>query len=58
MEKLEESKSPDDYSVPKTGKDAYLYEVDRSHLIGEGGFAHVFKASRTFDQQVFAIKRS
>ena len=40
------------------GKDAYLYEVHKEHLIGEGGFAHVFIAIRKHDQKVFAIKRS
>jgi serine/threonine protein kinase len=40
------------------GKDAYLFEVHKEHLIGEGGFAHVFRAIRKHDQKRFAIKRS
>ena len=45
-------------SLPKDGKDAYLFKTDKDHLIGSGGFAQVFRAIRQHDQQVFAIKRS
>ena len=40
------------------GKDAYFFEADKEHIIGEGGFAHVFIAIRKHDQKTFAIKRS
>jgi hypothetical protein len=41
-----------------TGKEAYSFELKKENLIGEGGFARVFKAKRKYDQQVVAIKRS
>jgi serine/threonine protein kinase len=40
------------------GKDAYLFEVLKEHIIGEGGFAYVFIAIRKHDQKRYAIKRS
>ena len=40
------------------GNDAYVYKANKEHLIGEGGFARVFRAIRKHDHQVFAIKRS
>jgi serine/threonine protein kinase len=46
------------FSVPKEGQDAYLYKPNKDHLIGKGGFATIFRATRKHDQGVFAIKRS
>jgi serine/threonine protein kinase len=46
------------YSCPKEGKEAYSYKTNKDHLIGMGGFAHVFRAIRKHDQQEVAIKRS
>jgi len=45
-------------SIPKEGSGAYSFKQNKDHLIGMGGFAHVFRAIRKHDQQVFAIKRS
>jgi serine/threonine protein kinase len=46
------------FSVPKEGNDAYLYKPNKDHLIGKGGFATIFRATRKHDQGFFAIKRS
>jgi serine/threonine protein kinase len=40
------------------GKEAYSYKANKDHLIGMGGYAHVFRAIRKHDQQEFALKRS
>ena len=45
-------------SIPKEGSEAYFFKQNKDHLIGTGGFAHVFSAVRKHDQQLFAIKRS
>jgi serine/threonine protein kinase len=45
-------------SIPKEGSEAYSFKPNKDHLIGMGGFAHVFRAVRKHDQQMFAIKRS
>ena len=45
-------------SIPKEGIDAYSFKPNKDNLLGMGGFAHVFRAIRKHDQQVFAIKRS
>ena len=45
-------------SIPKEGIEAYSFKPNKDHLIGMGGFAHVFRATRKHDQKVFAIKRS
>jgi serine/threonine protein kinase len=49
---------PQLFSVPKEGSEAYSYKPNKDHLIGKGGFAHIFRATRKHDQKVFAIKRS
>ena len=46
------------YSIPKQGEEAYFFKPNKDHQIGMGGFAHVFRAVRKHDQQLFAIKRS
>ena len=46
------------FSIPKEGIEAYSFKPNKDHLIGMGGFAHVFRAIRKHDQQIFAIKRS
>lgn len=45
-------------SPPHEGELAYTYKLDLEHLIGEGGFADVFRVIRKHDQKEFALKRS
>ena len=43
--------------IPKKGQNAYDYNDNSTdHVIGRGAFGIVFRATRNYDEQIFAIK--
>ena len=57
QEVTQEDKTSLPVIIPKKGQSAYDYNDNSTdHVIGRGAFGIVFRATRNYDKQIFAIK--